>query len=524
MNLFMSRRLILGMLVLAGMSLAVLAGWKYAGGLKRTNLNDYNIVLISLDTARADFFGCYGNSAVATPAMDELASQGVLFENFYTNINATLPAHSSIMTGLYPTHHGVARNSMRLPASNITLAEFLAAKNYKTAAFIGSFILSSTFGFHQGFETFDENFETTPSEHVEHQIRIGTKKKSNMIVHKTNIRQIIRKAEEVNEAFFRWLHRNQSEKFFAFVHYYDPHFPYVPPQKWHKKHLSSIPPGTPLTQQDRNPLEKTFQEKIDPALNFRSSEIHRLKYNEEIDALLKLYLSEIEYTDYAIGQLIDRLEKTNLRSKTVIIVTADHGENLVEHWGMNKFFGHGSLTFETETHVPFIISLPGVIPSGKRVQQIASHVDIFPTLVDMIGATAPSGMDGVSLHPDLLGDRAPLHRPIYSEACMPYLDWQREARNVNWLNERNSGSMRWGDYKYVNMPLRNYEAVFQIANDRVEEKNVLPELMKGKPQLLSALRNGLQDWRKKISTGKIDATFQLSTEDQEALEALGYVQ
>lgn len=512
------------MLVLAGVGIAALAAWKYATRVKAPNLSDYNILLISLDTARADFFGCYGNGAASTPAMDALASQGVLFENFYTNINATLPAHSSIMTGLYPAHHGVARNSMRLAETNLTLAEFLAEKNYKTAAFIGSFILSSTFGFHQGFQTFDEKFDMIPSDYVEHQIQIGSSKKSDMIVHKNNIRQITRRAEDVNEAFFRWLGRNQDEKFFAFVHYYDPHFPYVAPERWHKKHLSSIPPGTPLTQQDRNPLEKTFQKKIDPNLTFRASDIHRLKYTREIDVLLKLYLSEIEYTDYAIGQLMERLEKTNLRSKTIIIVTADHGENLVEHWDMNKFFGHGFLTFETETRVPFVISLPGVIPTEKRVRQIASHVDILPTLANLIGETSPSRIDGVSLVPDLLGDRAQLRRPIYSEACMPYLDWQNEAPKVGWLNERNSASIRWGDYKYVNMPLRKYEAVFQVAKDRAEQINVLPELGIQKPEVLTALRNGLLDWRKKVSTGNIDATFRISEEDQEKLEALGYLQ
>lgn len=413
---------------------------------------------------------------------------------------------------------------MRLAASNLTLAEFLATKNYRTAAFIGSFILASTFGFHQGFETFDETFKITPPEYAEHEITMGTSKKLDMIVHENSIRQITRTAEEVNQAFFRWLDRNNSEKFFAFIHYYDPHFPYVPPTKWRTKYLSSIPPGTPLTQRDRNPLETTFQKKIDPDLIFRSSEIHRVKYNEDITAMLKLYLSEIEYTDYAIGEVIERLEKKNLRSKTIVIVTADHGENLVEHWEMNKFFGHGSLTFETETRVPFIISCPGVIPSAKRVKQIASHVDIFPTVADLIGAKYPLQMKGVSLVPDLWDDRAPLGRPIYSEACMPYLNWQRDAPTVKWLNQRNSASMWWGDYKYIHMPLRNYEAVFQISQDKTEEKSILVKLSNQKPELLTAFRNGLQDFREKFMAGNIDVTFQLTEEDREKLESLGYVQ
>lgn len=520
----MPRRVTIAMVALAGFSLMAALGWKYLKPTRLTPLNDYNIILISVDTARADFYGCYGNQAVSTPSMDALASEGVLFENFYSNINATLPAHSSIMTGLYPAQHGVARNSMRLAASNLTLPEFLATKNYKTAAFIGSFILSSTFGFNQGFHVFNETFKVPSPQYVEHNITIGAGKKLNRIVHKTNVRQITRKAEEVNEAFFHWLDQYGKEKFFAFIHYYDPHFPYIPPRKWYKKYLASIPPGIPLTQVERNRVESTFQKKIDRNLIFRSSEIGSAAYNEEINALLKLYLSEIEYTDHAIGQVIDRLEKKNLRSRTILLVTADHGENLVEHWDMNEFFGHGSLTFETETRVPFIISCPGVIPKAKRVKQIASHVDIFPTVAELIGAKSLPGMKGVSLVPDLLGDRAPLHRPIYSEACQPYVNWQRDHPAVGWLNQQNSASIRWGDYKYISMPRKLYEAAFQISNDRTEEEDILRELSKQKPELLIALRNGLQDWRNKLVAGNLDVNFQLSEEDREKMESLGYTQ
>jgi arylsulfatase A-like enzyme len=520
----MPRRRIFALLVLAGLSEAAVVAWKFMSPSKLARLQDYNIILISLDTARADFFGCYGNQAVSTPHMDALASEGVLFENFYSNINATLPAHSSIMTGLYPAQHGVARNSMRLAASNFTLPEFFAAKNYKTAAFIGSFILASTFGFNQGFQTFNETFKVSPPQYAEHNITVGDGKKLNMIVHKTNVRQITRKAEEVNQAFFQWLDQNERQKFFAFIHYYDPHFPYIPPRKWYKKYFSAIPPGIPLTQPERNRVEASFQKKIDPNLIFRSSEIQQVKYNEEINALLKLYLAEIEYTDHAIGQVMNRLKKKNLRSRTILIVTADHGENLVEHWDMNEFFGHGTLTFETETHVPFVISCPGVIPSGKRVKQIASHVDIFPTLAELIGAKFPSGIKGVSLVPDLLGDRAPLHRPIYSEACQPYVNWQRDHPAIGWLNQQNSASIRWGDYKYINMPRKQYEAAFQISQDRTEEKDILRELSIKKPELLIALRDGLQDWRNKLVTGHIDLNFQLSEEDREKMKSLGYTQ
>lgn len=521
----MFRKLFPAIVILAALSVTAFAAWRYLHTSRFPKGEGYNIVFISIDTARADFFGCYGNAAASTPAIDALASDGVLFEDSYSTINTTLAAHSSMMTGLYPPHHGVGRNSMRLNSSNTTFAEFLQAKGYTTAAFIGSFALASVFNFNQGFQTFDESFIGSPSDYVARQVQVSTRenKKFDVIVPKESVGHISRSAEEVNRAFFQWLDHNKKQKFFAFIHYYDPHFPYYPEEKWYKKHLASIPPGTPLTQEDRVPLENTFKEMIDPDIKFRASEIAKNPYAEQINALLKLYLSEIEYTDHAVGEVVRKLEQKGLRSKTIFILTADHGENLVEHWNFNSFFRHGFLTHESETHVPLVVSSPGLLPRGKRVKQIASQVDLFPTLAELLGYQAPS-MDGISLVQDLFSVRKRSDRAIYMEASQPQIKLQRDAPQMGWVNERNSASIRWGEYKYTSIPIRQYEAVFHISKDRAEEQDILLGVSKSQPKLLIALRDGLEDWRKKITSGKFDATFQLSEEDREKLESLGYVQ
>src|SRR5262249_24680528 len=240
---------------------------------------NFNVVLISLDTTRADFLGCYGNRVISTPNIDRLASDGVLFENFYSTINTTLAAHSSIFTGLYPRNHGVGRNSMRLNQKNLTMAEFLRSKNYETAAFIGSYALASVFGINQGFHVYDESFIGDPNQYIAKNMQAKNVDNHSFewLVTKTNVGHIMRSADEVNHAFLGWLSQNKQKPFFAFVHYYDAHFPYDPPEKWYKKRMDKIPADVPLTQQDREAIEGQFKT-IPPIDGFRPEDIDQLKF------------------------------------------------------------------------------------------------------------------------------------------------------------------------------------------------------------------------------------------------------
>lgn len=512
----------LGVLVVVAI---VFLSWRYIFSVSVKRANHFNILLISIDTTRADFFGCYGNPAVSTPNIDRLANNGVLFENFYSTINTTLAAHSSIFTGLYPRDIGVGRNSMRLSPKVLTMAEFLHAKGYATAGFIGSFALASVFGINQGFQTYDESFIHDPASYIEREVESSTKNNQSfeVIIPRTNVGHIMRSAGEVNQAFFKWLDQKKHDKFFGFVHYYDPHFPYQPPEEWYKKHLPSIPPGTPLIQDEREPVENEFKQMIDPNIQFSAAKIDSVQYSPEINALLQLYRSEIEYVDHEVGEIMKKLEKEGLLSKTIVIVTADHGENLVEHWNFGSFFRHGFLTYETEIHVPFIISCPGTLPKNRRVSRVASQIDIFPTVTDLVNISPPK-VDGISLLTLLFSDRNRVNRYIYSEASQPHINLRREAKHLVWVNDLNSGSVRKDQYKYTMIPNRQFEGLYNIKEDPLETKNDLMNLIKTDPELPIKLRDELEGWRKTAKSGNVDSSFQLSEEDREKLESLGYVQ
>ena len=231
-----------------------------------------HIVLISIDTCRADHLGCYGYSRKTSPNIDALAADGVLFNHAVAPVPITLPSHSSMLTGTIPPYHGVRDNSSyRLAGSNLTLAEILRENGFVTGAIVGAFVLDSQFGLNQGFGTYDDNLR---------------KEKENMTTsHFFNER----KGHEVTLIANRWLEKHRKEKFFLFIHYFDPHYPYE--------------------------LHKRF-----PFNSIPFFALPRDKYD-----------TEIAYTDSCIGRVINKLKNLNLYDSTLLIITADHGEGLGEH-------------------------------------------------------------------------------------------------------------------------------------------------------------------------------------------------
>lgn len=486
----------------------------------------YNVVLISIDTCRADFLGAYGNSAISTPNLDSLARKGVVLDHYYSVINTTLPSHASLFTGLYPRNHGVARNAMRLHSRNLTLAEYLKSQGYHTAAFVGSFALASVFGLNQGFDKYEESFIGDPSRFIGSQIELKTREGKTMetLEPDTKTGDITRRAEEVNKAFFEWLGHRSQGKFFAFIHYYDPHFPYYPPEQWYKKHLPKIPEGTPLTEPARAASYPQFRSAIGMVENFRPGSLGSIEFSPVVQAMLLLYTSEIEYADHAVGQVLQELNEAGLADSTVVVVTSDHGENLIEHQKFNSFFRHGTLTYETEIHVPFFISCPGVLPQNRRLEKIYSEIDVYPTILQLLNLKQPGAVDGISFYEDLFREKKiSEQRFLFAEASQPRVIGL-ETRQVAWPNNGNSASLRYGEYKYMDVPWKKYEAVFHIPEDDLEEQNVLGALKIQSPDKISRFRSLLKAWRSRVMFGNIDTTFQLSNEDREKLESLGYVQ
>lgn len=335
-------------LALVGLVLAVVlwAAWFFHGptALPKEILH---IVLISIDTCRADHLSCYGYSPRTTPNIDAIANEAVLFENVVSPVPMTLPAHSSMLTGTTPPYHGVHENvDYRLEKFNLTLAEMLQQKGYITGAIISSFVLDSQFGLNQGFDTYNDHFiQPMPSWY-----------------------QNERRGEETSRLACNWLDKHKIEPFFLFLHYFDPHHDYIPPQ----------------------PFATIFKD--------------------------NLYAGEVAYTDYCISKVILKLKELGLYDSTLLIITSDHGEGLGEH--SEQY--HGFFVYNSTLRVPLIIRAPGG-PKGKKVSGIAGLVDLVPTICGLLGLDPPQVTHGKDLSPLFTKGRKIQkdERYIYYESLQP---------------------------------------------------------------------------------------------------------
>ena len=305
-----------------------------------------NVLLISIDTCRADRLSCYGYKSKTTPNIDAVAAEGILFENVIAPVPLTLPSHSSMLTGTIPPYHGVHSNTNhQLAKSNLTLAEILGENGFKTAAIVSAFVLDSTFGIDQGFDTYNDQFEEAHK-------AVGISE---------------RKGGETTRLVLEWLEKQKDEKSFLFLHYYDPHFDYVPPEPF-------------ASQFADNP-----------------------------------YAGEVAYTDHCIGQVLDKLKELGLYDSTLVIITSDHGEMLGEHGEVE----HGYFIYQSAIRVPLIFKLPRSSES-QRISRLVGIVDIVPTICNMLGITVPQDVQGQDLSPYFNGkspDDADRH--VYCETIKP---------------------------------------------------------------------------------------------------------
>jgi len=338
-------------------------------------LKGSNVLLVTLDTTRADRLGCYGYERAETPVLDAIAREGVLFERCITPTAFTLPSHSSIMTGKYPASHGVRINGdLALSDAQTTLAERFAERGYRTGGFIGAFVLDGRWGLKQGFERYDDNFDLKPGEQLD-------------------LAAVQRPANQVVDAALAWLKGKDARPFFAWVHLYDPHTPYEPPEPWRSR------------------------------LN---------------DSLGHLYDGEIAFADAQLGRLLDWLAVEGLDSSTIVVVVGDHGEGLGDH----KEAEHGYFVYDYAVHVPFLVRLPVRGFRGTRVPAQVRTIDIAPTILDLVGFAPGTGLDGQALTPLLAHPRREGPVYAYSESMSPPLQYGWSALY----------SVRTAEYKYIEAP------------------------------------------------------------------------
>lgn len=319
-----------------------------------------NVVLITVDTLRADHLHCYGFPADTSPSIDAFAARSIVFERAISASACTGPSHASIMTSKYPRHHsmGYSNGERRLNSAH-TLADVFRAAGYATAAFVSNSVVGRRSGLDQGFDVYnDELPQAEPN--------------------RPAVRE--RNAQETTQTAIAWLQTVKSGPFFLWVHYQDPHGPYTPPLPYRDKFQLSA-----AGQPELNVLTDESGAGGIPHYQAIDGMRHRADYESR-------YAGEIAYADHWIGQLLASAEARGSQRSLVILLTADHGESFGED---NFYFAHGHSTAPDGSHVPFILHVPG--QSGERRHELVSHVDAMPTLLEAAGLSVPQDVDGIPL-------------------------------------------------------------------------------------------------------------------------------
>ncbi|HVO13409.1 MAG TPA: sulfatase-like hydrolase/transferase [Vicinamibacteria bacterium] len=416
------------MLLAALAAAAVIAAWLLRPRAPRREAG-LSVLLVTVDTLRADAVGAYGNRAAATPWIDRLAASGVRFDAAHAHNVTTFPSHANILSGRYPFDHGVRDNmSFRFPAGVETMATLLAARGYRTGAFVSAFPLASRFGLRRGFEVYDDSF-------------VGT-------LARPAFRLEERRGTETVALATRWI-AQAGRPFFCWVHLYEPHYPYEPPEPF--------------------------------ASRFRDSPYH----------------GEVAAADAALGPLLEPILAAGRSGRTLVVLTADHGESLGEHGEAT----HGIFAYEATLRVPLVLYQPRLF-RPRVVGEPVRHVDLLPTVLDALALPVPDGLPGASLLP-LAAGAAPRPATSYFEALAGQLDrgW---APLYGVLQERT---------KYVDLPLPE---LYDLASDPGEARN----LAASRPGELETMRGRLAPLR---AADRGTAPKRESAEVLERLRSLGYL-
>jgi len=490
-----------------------------------------NIIIILIDTLRADHLSCYGHSRRTSPHIDALAERGCVFEKVVSPAPWTPPSHASLFTGTYPSRHGVDRSHLILDPSLTPLPEVLKRHGYRTYGVSSNYWLSRETRFDRGFDEFVHSWQLVQThgtnkplqrQQLRQDLHLasaaeagGVKAKLGDFVNEQfeRARQRLRRshhlcddgARRVNAFVHRWLPRWRRDEapFFAFLHFMEPHIRYAAPRQYHRMH---VPRGV---SDDR--VQRLNQ---DPWKYLTGS---APMGGEEFEILRGLYDGEVSYIDYQIGQLTGMLESAGLLDETAIFLTSDHGENLGEHGLMD----HCYCLYDTLLRVPLIAHYPTAFGRGRRVAgQVQTH-DLFPTILELAGIGDDPVWSQVQSR-SLLGD--PGNRIAFAEYLEPQppLPVLRQ-RYPGFEGKEFDRALRTAEtdrLKYV-WGSDGRDELYDLAADPTESKNLIDE----QPEKAKSLYSALETWL---------ASFQHSAQDQETveldestikkLEQLGYLQ
>ena len=429
------------------------------------------LILITVDTLRADYLSSYGHARILTPSFDRLASGGILFKQAISQASTTTPSHASIMSSLYLQDHNVVTNFEALGNSPRTLAEVMAGRGFNTYAIVNMKHLNpevSNLG--QGFNEF---------------VKSGNMRRAGPTVDKA----------------LEWLEKNGEQPFFMWIHLLDCHTPYSPPPPYdrfyyddderdpNKRSLAKIWHTLPTHMTD-HPFFQAWLEGI-----------------TDSDWVLAQYQGAVTYVDDEFGRLLDRLEEMGLLERTAVVLTADHGESLGEH---DIYFTHTGL-YEPTIHVPLITYFPGAGRQGVQVREVVESIDIYPTVLEYFGIPIPRGIRGHSLWPLIRGEVQP-ERVAMSEHA-----------------GRNLVVLRTDRYKYIKQLrtihlqpsypwVEGREELYDLKADPLEKRDLTRDL----PEVMKTFRRDLERRRSErlnLQVGRAE----LNNETVEVLRAMGYV-
>jgi arylsulfatase len=433
----------------------------------RSGLGAPNVLFVILDAGRADHFGAYGYSRPTTPNIDRLAREGIVFERAFTPAVYTLGAMSSVWTSQYPDrHHAEVSFAARLPADRLTLAELLGAQGIHTAGFVANVIAGSFNGFDRGFAEFHEVWRD----------------------------QATSDAGGLARTVPAWLDAHRDKRFFAYVHFREPHSPYDPPAPYDTRFGAD------------GPIAKAARRAPGDAWITEVNQGRRILTPEERDHLVRLYDGNLAFADDVVGQIRAALEKAGLLERTVVIVAADHGEALFEH----KWIGHNVQLYDESVHVPLVVRLPsGKGPAaGTRVAAMTDLLDLAPTIADLFGVLGKGGSDqrfqGRSLLPVLAGARG-------EAAVLSRTVWDRPRY-----------SMRDAGHKFLYDTRTGQEELYDLAQDPGETRS----LVSTDPLRAAWSRQELHHWiasAARAATSGTAAPGTMTKEQCENLRALGYL-
>jgi arylsulfatase A-like enzyme/Tfp pilus assembly protein PilF len=413
---------------LIGVLAVAVAGWLGWRWTSAPSAHRGPIVVVLIDTLRADRLPAYGYTQVSTPVIDALAADGVLFESAWAHSPQTFPSHVSIFTGRLPFEHGVRDNlGFTVKADEGLLAEMLRRRGYATGGFVSAYVLRTETGIGRGFDTYDARLPVSSPE-----VAIG---------------EVQRDGADTVAAATAWINAQTSSQFFLFLHLYEPHTPYTPPARFRR----FLP-----------------------------------------------YDGEIAYDDELIGRLVAVLKEKGLYDPALLILLSDHGEGLGDHGEQE----HGLFLYRETTQVPLIVKRPAQRESGRRVGAPVQHIDLVPTILDVVGAERPAGLRGRSLLPLLSGGAIP-EQGIYAEALYArfHFAWSELY------------SLTDARYRLIRAPR---DELYDMQQDAGERTNVAA----ARESARIAMRQALE---KLMAGARIDEPAQVTAEDRERLKALGYV-